>query len=164
MDSKQSSGDDDDRSPANKGYSAAPEKRRRTNGLCENDEQLIKDRSNHDNTIGSGGCSTNLSARSQIEAAGSPRAEEQSKLCHRQRQPVACSSPSSNIGRSQQQQQRQMNMFASERSGDFPVDPLRQLPKRPMSNLIRRDDSWQSLVSLARIGRETPTKALPGKW
>lgn len=35
---------------------------------------------------------------------------------------------------------------------------VKPLQSRPVSNLIRRDDSWQSLVSLTRAGKETPTR------
>lgn len=43
---------------------------------------------------------------------------------------------------------------------------VRLVHARPHSNLIRRDDSWQSLVSLTRAGKDTPTRgsALQGKY
>lgn len=157
-------------------------------GEAAGGEQSLKERSNHDNTIGSAGeCGANLShtataavaaaATAQVDAAADGRRQHQ-----RQRRELGSSTSSSsasaaatskpaplqagsNVDQSQQRRPSCSNMSVGEQcAAELPVHLQRhQLPKRPMSNLIRRDDSWQSLVSLARLGKETPTRALPGE-
>lgn len=44
----------------------------------------------------------------------------------------------------------------------MPEDKMNPIQARPVGKLIRRDDSWQSLSSLARVGKVVPT-AVQGK-
>lgn len=44
----------------------------------------------------------------------------------------------------------------------MPEDKMNPIQARPVGKLIRRDDSWQSLSSLARVGKVAPT-AVQGK-